>query len=138
MGDRGNIQLKGKDFGSNGVWFYTHWRGSELRDIAFIALQRAQEAGRLGDAPYLARIVFDTLAGEDNRQEVTGCGISARLQDNENPILVMDADSAKIWEAADPELPGTKKNRMPSRAFQTFLDEAKAGKWVRPASTAEI
>lgn len=97
MGERGNIVVEDKD--DKRVYFYTHWRGSEITEIARKALAREQ---RWKDAAYLGRIVFcSMLAQEDdfgNPHDVLphdvlegeiGFGISASLGDNDYPVLVI-------------------------------------------------
>lgn len=88
MGDRGNIAIV--DQGQR-VYLYTHWHGSEIKAITKQALARKQ---RWGDAPYLARIVFQTmLAGDDGE---TGFGISTCIGDNEYPVVVIDCDAQAV------------------------------------------
>ena len=95
MGDRGNIVVQEQDE-AHRVYLYTHWTGSEVEQVARAAL--ASEAGRSrwGDAPYLARIVFDHMKGDDTTGAV-GFGIGARLCDNEHPIVVIDVRDQIVW-----------------------------------------
>lgn len=99
MGDRGNIVVQ--EAPGKRVYFYTHWRGSEITAIARKALARKQ---RWTDAAYLGRIVFaqmmegggaaytlERLRGE------TSFGISTGLCDNGYPILVIDVESQTVW-----------------------------------------
>jgi len=89
MGDRANVvvQSRGKR-----VYLYTHWRGYDLPSILQDALKRGRS--RWDDAPYLARIIFQDMVG--NNQETTGFGISAELGDNEYSLLVCDTDSKLV------------------------------------------
>lgn len=97
MGDRGNIQLTGGPEFPTPVYFYTHWRGSEMKDIVAKALAKGK--GRWNDPSYLARIIFDELRGQDDG--VTGFGISAVAQDNEHPILVVDMARQQVYDRPD-------------------------------------
>lgn len=96
MGDRGNIQIKGKDIGGT-VNFYTHWSGSHIREITATALARRQ---RWDDGGYLARIIFCGLIGDDVKGE-TGYGIACEPLDNEHPIIVVDVDKQTVVEVPD-------------------------------------
>lgn len=77
MGDRGNIYVA-----DAGVYLYTHWDGSNLPIVVKRTLQREE---RWDDPPYLARILFQELIGDD--KEATGYGISDMIGDNEHPIV---------------------------------------------------
>lgn len=90
MGDRGNIALH-----DNGVtiYLYTHWGGSDIGSVLRSALIRGR--GRWDDAPYLYRVIFQTLIGKDDG--VTGFGLSAGICDNEHPILHVDASTQSVW-----------------------------------------
>lgn len=89
MGDRGNIAVQD---GGKRVYFYSHWSGSELPAIVQKALRRQQ---RWDDAPYLARIIFNTMTEGCSNSE-TGFGISTDVCDNEHPIVVVDCDTKKV------------------------------------------
>lgn len=91
MGDRGNIVIQERR--GKRVYFYTHWRGSEIRDVVKTALERRQ---RWNDHSYLARIVFCTLIAGDTDGE-TGFGISTGICDNSHPILVLDVPSQNVF-----------------------------------------
>ena len=96
MGDRGNIRLVGKQFGPTGIYFYTHWSGSSIKEWLANALERKQ---RWEDPAYLARIIFcELIAPGDDLLGETGYGISCRIQDNEHNILVVDTDNLRVWE----------------------------------------
>lgn len=89
MGDRGNIVVL-DEFGPGDVryvYLYTHWRGSEIRELLQEALAKRW---RWDDGPYLTRIIFDTLKAGDEGSKETGYGISAGPGDNSHPILVVD------------------------------------------------
>lgn len=96
MGDRGNIAIK-QNSGIEGekpgmIYFYTHWRGSEIPIVLRDALKKGQ--GRWSDESYLGRIIFQELIGGDT--DITGFGISSYLTDNEHPILVVDCETKTV------------------------------------------
>lgn len=98
MGDRGNIVLTGKEtFGTARVYLYTHWGGSERKEILARALDRGRS--RWGDGSYLSRVIFDELIG--GNKDVTGYGLSCIPTDNEYPFLVVDVDKNTVFELAD-------------------------------------
>lgn len=66
MGDRGHVHIQ-----DTGVWLYTHWHAYCLPETVAQAL--AQEM-RWSDPEYLARIIFDTMIGNEQGTE-TGFGI---------------------------------------------------------------
>lgn len=90
MGDRGNIVVQEKE--GKRVYFYTHWKGSQIGAVVAAALGRHE---RWTDAPYLARIIFCELIGGDTEGE-TGYGISAGIGDNSYPILVVDVEKQVV------------------------------------------
>lgn len=91
MGDRGNIVIQ--DSSGRRVYLYTHWRGSDIPELAKEALRKRW---RWDDPAYLARIVFDVMTEGQHDQEA-GFGISAKIEDNENPILVIDCGNAEVF-----------------------------------------
>lgn len=110
MVDRGNIVVQSESDGR--IYFYAHWRGSEVQEIARKALAKRW---RWDDDVYLRRIVFDTLTEGESGKE-TGFGISTRLTDNENPIVVLDVDKQKVWLEDENTNPG------PALSFCAFAD----------------
>jgi hypothetical protein len=90
MGDRGNIFIKYDEY--NGIYFYTHWRGSEIRNVVKAALSKRE---RWDDDSYLARIIFDELTGLDGGS--TGYGISPYLQDYNHPTVIVDIDNQCVY-----------------------------------------
>src|SRR5687767_6295692 len=83
MGDRGNIVVM-NDKGEN-IYFYTHWRGSDLPNIVAKALRRGVD--RWDDPPYLNRILFcELVKGEEN--ENTGFGIDTRMGDGGTELYI--------------------------------------------------
>lgn len=71
MGERASIKVTHSEGGH--IWLYTHWRGYEIVDIAAEGLERAKAYGRLTDAPYATRIIFDVMT--ELNGETTGYGI---------------------------------------------------------------
>ena len=64
MGDRGNIVVINKRYGSDdyeGVWLYSHWGGSRLEETATKAVERS---GRVGDPSYLTRVIFCSMLAD--------------------------------------------------------------------------
>lgn len=91
MGDRGNIVVQ-DDFDGR-IYLYTHWGGTEIQETAANAL--AKWRGRWDDAVYLRRLILNELQGDDRGE--TGFGISAKLTDNEHPIVVLDCSRQMAW-----------------------------------------
>lgn len=95
MGDRANVYVKD---GNRGVYLYTHWGGSELPGVVADALARRL---RWDDGPYLTRIIFcEMVRGQEDSEY--GFGISARMCDNEHPIIVIDPRAQTIAYADEP------------------------------------
>lgn len=100
MGDRGNLVMRftepvkelGQDEKRTDVYFYTHWRGSELPNILQRALARRQ---RWDDEAYLSRIIFNTLT-EGYEKEETGFGIAPYMCDNEHDLLIVDHEDQMV------------------------------------------
>lgn len=82
MGDRSNIIIKS---GNSKVYLYTHWGGSELKNVLKKALERGKN--RWDDGQYLARIIFCEMIKDDVMGE-TGFGISSERGDGGSDILV--------------------------------------------------
>ncbi len=125
MGDRGNIKLVGKQCFPHPLYLYTHWGGYQMKDDLAEALAKGE---RWGDPQYLSRIIFQTmLHGDDG---ATGFGLSTALQDNGNPLLVVDLDAKTIWEEAEPGgrcAPGKGRIITPI-SFDDFLKQHKPTK----------
>ncbi len=93
MGDRGNIGIK-QEQSTDMMYMYSHWNGSRMPNILAAAFDRGED--RWEDAPYMTRIIFDTLINGD--QQTTGYGLSmGRVCDNEHdmPIVVWASDFAE-------------------------------------------
>jgi hypothetical protein len=91
MGDRANVVIRDdyvRDNDREAVFLYSHWGGYELPEVVRRALARRE---RWDDAPYLARIVFDTMIGGHQGGE-TGFGISTRIPDNEYDLIVLSGE----------------------------------------------
>lgn len=73
MGDRATIRIVQNE---QVVHFYTHWDGYRIQQILAEGILNANEAGRLDDSSYAARIIFDTL---------TGCSLPHRCGQDGSP-----------------------------------------------------
>lgn len=85
MGDRGNIHinqpLAGQASGESSIYFYTHWRGSEICQVLAKALD--DNRGAWDNPDYLARMIFNELQGDDRSDK--GFGIATYEIDPEYP-----------------------------------------------------
>ena len=86
MGDRANVFVTSTD-PSNGVYLYTHWKGSYLPAKLQDALRRGKS--RWDDPPYLTRIIFCEMV-QDEILDLTGHGISRTPCDGHDRILHVD------------------------------------------------
>ena len=93
MGDRAMAEIK---TGDGSLYFYTHWSGHNLPELAERALDVA--APRKGDNAYAMRIVIDQLIKLSGcRDEETGAGImlKPRAEDsynNDDPSVIIDLE----------------------------------------------
>lgn len=128
MGDRGNIKLVGELNFPREAYLYTHWGGSDMKQILAEALEKSRS--RWDDGSYLARVIFQTLIGKDDG--VTGFGLSTEPGDNEHPFLVVDVDANQVWEEPDMRDSFAIKLRPDSIktpvTFQAFIDSVNADK----------
>ena len=91
MGDRAMAQIHTE---TGDLYFYTHWCGSSLPEIAQIALDVAKP--RKGDDSYALRIVLDRLIFETGaRDREVGAGVMMKpvAEDEHNggdPSVVID------------------------------------------------
>ena len=92
MGDRGNIKTVSQE-NQGGIYFYTHWTGSDLPETLRQALIRGR--GRWDDEPCLNRIIFSQMI-KDGVLDETGFGISADICDNEHPIITVDCSAQTV------------------------------------------
>lgn len=91
MGDRGNIHVK-EDNNDCGIYFYSHWGGSELP----LDLQRALARKiRWDDGAYLNKIILNGITGGDISGE-TGIGISTSIRDNEHDIIEVNVKEKTV------------------------------------------
>lgn len=95
MGDRANIQLTGAHCLPHPLFFYTHWSGCELPFTLQSALKRGRE--RWNDPQYLTRIIFSEMIQGDVLH-LTGYGISTKVCDGEDRVLVVDVDAKKVTD----------------------------------------
>jgi len=104
MGDRGNIAvIQSANNGQRAqVWLYSHWGGSNLP----AQLQAGLAAGknRWQDESYLIKVLFGYALPEDAWRREIGSGISARMQDNEHDILVVDIPKQRVFTMEEAEL----------------------------------
>ena len=98
MGDRAMAEIKTED---GSLYFYTHWAGHDLPNLASAALAKAN--ARRGDTVYATRIVVDQLINlVGARDSETGAGImlAPNCEDEYNadsPSVVIDLVS---WEVS--------------------------------------
>lgn len=100
MGDRANIYLQYKE-DKPGIYFYTHYKGSQLPTILQRALRFAEETVGLSDDFYTSRIIFDQLT--EGSSESHGYGIAPYMGDNEYPILIVDFDNEEVYLGREPK-----------------------------------
>lgn len=115
MGDRGNICIRE---GKEEVYLYTHWEGSDIFNDLRTALGRRQ---RWDDAPYLTRIIFDTMSAGAQGED-TGYGIWATQCDNEHSIPVVDVTNQMVYiMPADWDGKDTDKRFLRKFTFEEYL-----------------
>lgn len=97
MGDRAMAEIK---VSGGSIYFYTHWYGHQLPQVAKIALEDAQP--RIGDDSYATKIVIDSLLRETNsRDSELGAGIMVKPfaedeYNNNTPSVVIDLVDNKV------------------------------------------
>ena len=104
MGDRRVCEIKTE---AGDVFFYTHWHGKTLPDIAYDAMQVAQV--RKDDEPYALRIILDYMISQtDSRDSEVGSGISLssdaqedKYLDGWTPSVIMDLRSWTLSSSSD-------------------------------------
>lgn len=92
MGARATITIYQYE-GAPPLNLYTHWHGANICQLLADGLRKADEAGRLNDAPYATRIIFDTLTGLEGG--TTGFGIIVGDHDDINydsPVVIFNYD----------------------------------------------
>lgn len=86
MGDRGQIKV-------GGVYLYTHYGGSELKQTLQEALKRKQ---RWQDEEYLTRIIFSEMIKNEVMEE-TGYGIGTKMHfDLNSDLIEVDVANQKV------------------------------------------
>lgn len=107
MGDRGQIKI-------GGVYLYTHWCGSSLKNILQTALKKRW---RWADGEYLTRIIFECMIDEERNTE-TGYGIGTITHiDLNSPLLEIDVSNQKVIEEGWGE-PNSKNKEW---SFEEFI-----------------
>jgi hypothetical protein len=120
MGDRSNIVVIMSEDEKDRVWLYGHWMGEASVSHAVNGLL----SGRTSDAPYLARIIFESMI-EKTMGEETGYGISTHMQDNEYPIIVIHPDAPagpRVW--IEDEDGGQQTRQVTPKEFIAAADDA--------------
>ena len=108
MGDRAQVLIK-----DTGVYLYTHWNGSLLKEHVKTALSRKQ---RWDDPEYLARIIFcEMVKGKEDKE--TGYGIGTTNHSDVFKLITINCKSEEITvETEHPSSSSTTK-------FQAFIEE---------------
>ena len=76
-----------------GIFFYTHWEGTELPETLKAALERGRDRWR--DNSYLSRIIFSEMI-KANVLEDTGYGISVDPGDGRDRVIPVDLDAQTV------------------------------------------
>jgi hypothetical protein len=113
MGNRSNIVIKQHD-GSR-VWLYGHWMGEDSINVVRDVLAQRE---RWNDAPYLARMLFTKMTAGDTGS--TGFGISTYMNDNENPVIVLDPETQTVV-LEDAPWGSPLVSITPEVSFETFI-----------------
>jgi hypothetical protein len=99
MGDRAMAEIKVSD---GSLFFYTHWSGYRLREIAVDAVAKAKP--RLGDDAYATKIVIDALIkGSGARDQETGAGIMLKPDaedeyNSDEPSVIIDLTDGTVTQ----------------------------------------
>jgi len=109
VGDRANVYFKDECNAGQGVYLYTHNRGSDLPIVVQTALKRGRN--RWDDSQYLSRIIFCEMVKDDIMGK-TGYGLSTTIGDNTigRPIIVVDCRKSLVGlskegeERGDPQI----------------------------------
>ena len=104
MGDRRVCEIKTE---AGDVFFYTHWHGKTLPDIAYDAMQVAQV--RKDHENYALRIILDYMISHTNsRDNEVGSGISLssdaqedKYLDGWTPSVIMDLRSWTLSSSSE-------------------------------------
>ena len=87
MGDRAQVLIE-----DEGIYLYTHWHGSELKEIVRKALAKKW---RWNDSEYLARIVFDEMVGKGQGQK-TGFGIGSSKHSDIHTLIEINCKNQTV------------------------------------------
>jgi hypothetical protein len=115
MGDRGNIVV-------DGIFLYSHWGGSGLRETLARALRRGKE--RWNDPAFLTRIILCDMikdAGSDF-DSLIGIGISTTRQDYEHPDLVVNTNEGTVSVVEVGE-DGKKGKARERKTFEDWIEK---------------
>ena len=94
MGDRANFGIRQTD--GNTIFVYGHWAGHQMLARFAKAIDRADQAGRIGDNSYATRIIISDLIGESWSQDLSWGITINRLSDNEHKVPVYDLASDTV------------------------------------------
>lgn len=97
MGDRGQVIIS--ECGES-ITLYSHWSGSELPQTVAKALGSTAGRNRAQDAPYLTRIIFDTMTEGEHGGE-TGYGIWVGDLDSNHPDIKVSIDDQTVTIGSD-------------------------------------
>jgi len=100
MGDRNNIKITYTN--GQSIYLYSHWGGSELRDIVANAVTTSN---RVEDESYFARVLFSRMVTSGGTRDIdseTGYGIAPYVVDQDvyNKMIHVDytkAEAATRW-----------------------------------------
>lgn len=139
MGSRGNIAILYR-VGDRAaeqysiVYLYTHWGGSQIAQALQDALRRSAsnketgDPGRWFDPAYLARIIFDSLKGDDPDSPILGFGIAPYVLDNDYPILAVDVYRREVFVLPE----GFGGHRPPGDLWRSPPEEEQPGLGQQP------
>ena len=99
MGDRGEVKIE-----PMGIYLYTHWGAADLPNIVKTALLKGQE--RWNDPPYLARVIFQEMVGDD--ESITGYGIQIDHQEDVWRLITVNTDKQTVTIQDNDKKPKTK------------------------------
>jgi hypothetical protein len=98
MGDRATITIyQDGCYPDKPLNLYTHWEGASICQTLAEGLRKARNGGRLNDAPYATRIIFDTMTHLSG--ESTGFGIIVGKHDDINytsPSVIWGGDEPTV------------------------------------------
>jgi hypothetical protein len=104
MGDRSNVfiqQVRSPKGHWHGIGIYAHWAGPDLHAAALDALAQPAIRGRIGDPPYVTRMIVQYVLDKlGARPDGLSFGLwcdQLGLCDNEYDILVINAETGHHW-----------------------------------------